>query len=92
MMAQGVPVLPRGVRRHFDKVRGVAVLLGPERVIMLDEIGCAILDAVDGHASLDGISEALADQYGAPKDAVFADVSEFLEGLMKKKLVEMKDG
>ena len=91
-MAQSVPVLPRGVRRHFDKVRGVQVLLGPERVIMLDEIGCAILDAVDGCSSLDRISEALAQKYDAPKDAVHADIVEFLEGLMNKRLVEVKDG
>jgi pyrroloquinoline quinone biosynthesis protein D len=91
-MADSVPVLPRGVRRHFDTVRDVPVLLGPERVIMLDEIGCAILDTVDGRASLDTISEILATRYGAPKDAVLADVTEFLEGLANKKLVEVTDG
>lgn len=89
MMAEGVPVLPRGVRRHFDTVRGVPVLLGPERVIMLDEIGCAILDQVDGIANLSCISENLANQYNAPKEAIMADVTEFLEGLAHKKLVEL---
>ncbi len=91
MIADNVPVLPRGVRRHFDTVRKVPVLLGPERVIMLDEIGCAILDTVDGRASVNTISETLATRYGAPKDAVFADVLEFLEGLANKKLVDVKD-
>ena len=38
-----VAFLPRGVRTHLDTVRGTEVLLAPERVLMLDEIGLAIL-------------------------------------------------
>ncbi len=37
------PLLPRGVRLHDDRVRGVPVLLGPERAVILDAIGQAIL-------------------------------------------------
>ncbi len=91
MTDQAVPQLPRGVRMHFDEVRGVNVLLGPERVIMLDEIGRAILEHVDGRASLGGIAGALSSEYGAPEDAVYADVREFLDGLVDKKLVELKN-
>lgn len=91
MIADRVPSLPRGVRRHDDKVRGVPVLLGPERVIMLDDIGCAILDKLDGQSNIDGIASTLAQEYGAPKDAVLSDVVEFLEGLADKKLVELRN-
>ena len=91
MKTSDVPVLPRGVRRHFDKVRGVPVLLGPERVLMLDEIGCAILDQVDGAKNLDRISTTLAEIYDAPKDEIEADVVAFLTNLANKKLLERVD-
>lgn len=92
MTGADIPLLPRGVRRHFDKVRGVPVLLGPERVLMLDDIGCAILDRVDGLTSLDQISTSLAQAYEAPKDAVAADVAEFLTDLANKNLLGRADG
>ena len=34
-----VPVLPRGVRLHWDRVREVWVLLAPERAMKLDAVG-----------------------------------------------------
>ncbi|QJF52593.1 pyrroloquinoline quinone biosynthesis peptide chaperone PqqD [Roseobacter ponti] len=92
MTPLSVPVLPRGVRRHFDKVRGVPVLLGPERVLMLDEIGCAILDQVDGISTLDQISSRLAEIFNAPKDDISKDVAEFLTDLGNKKLVDSSHG
>lgn len=92
MTGEAVPFLPRGVRRHFDKVRGVPVLLGPERVLMLDEIGCAILDCVDGTNTLDKIATTLAQAYDAPVEAVAADVNEFLTGLADKNLLEQAHG
>jgi pyrroloquinoline quinone biosynthesis protein D len=87
-----IPVLPRGVRRHFDRVRGVPVLLGPERVIMLDQIGCAVLDEVDGASSIDAISARLAEKYNAPKDDIYVDVAEYLTDLADKRLVDLRDG
>mgnify|MGYP001821871536 CR=1 FL=1 len=87
-----VPILPRGVRRHFDKVRGVPVLLGPERVLMLDEIGCAILDQVNGVSTIDEISTKLAEIYAAPKEDVSTDVSDFLTDLGNKKLLVATHG
>lgn len=92
MNSSSVPFLPRGVRRHFDKVRGVPVLLGPERVLMLDEIGCAVLDQVDGEASLDRICKRLADIYDAPKDDISKDVTEYLTDLANKKLLDFANG
>ena len=87
-----VPVLPRGVRRHFDKVRGVPVLLGPERVLMLDEIGCAVLDQVDGETNLDRICKRLAEIYNAPEDDISKDVAEFLTDLANIKLLDFANG
>lgn len=87
-----VPSLPRGVRRHFDTVRGVPVLLGPERVLMLDQIGCAVLDQVDGSASIDAIADRLAALYDAPKPDIAADVTDYLTDLADKRLLDVHHG
>ncbi len=88
MTADRVPILPRGVRCQFDKIRKSNVLLGPERVLMLDGTGHAILSAVDGTRSLDAIATHLADLYAAPKQAILDDVIEFLDDLAGQKLVD----
>ena len=87
-----IPVLPRGVRLHHDRVRGVEVLLGPERTLMLDGIGHAILSEVDGARSVAAISDNLAARFDAPRDRVGADVSAFLADLADKRLVDLHDG
>lgn len=84
-----IPSLPRGVRRHFDKVRDTPVLLGPERVLMLDQIGCAVLDHVDGQASIDQISDTLAGLYDAEKSEIMADVIAYLDDLADKRLLDV---
>jgi hypothetical protein len=43
-----VPFLPRGVRLHDDRVRGMKMLLAPERALRLDATGAAILGEIDG--------------------------------------------
>ena len=92
MTGADIPVLPRGVRTHFDRVRGVPVLLGPERVLMLDEIGQAVLDKVDGTRPVDQIAAELAEAYGAPLDQVRGDVIEYLDDLAAKRLLDRADG
>lgn len=87
-----IPLLPRGVRLHFDRVRNTNVLLGPERTLVLDEISNAILAEVDGSCSLKSISGKLAERYGAPQVTVLRDVQEFLQGLLEKRLVDLDDG
>ncbi|MCR9124764.1 MAG: pyrroloquinoline quinone biosynthesis peptide chaperone PqqD [Rhodobacteraceae bacterium] len=75
------PFLPRGVRLHHDRVRGVTFLLAPEKAVPLDDIGLAILELVDGKRRLSDISAHLARVYAAPEADVAGDVSEFLDGL-----------
>lgn len=87
-----IPVLPRGVRMQFDHVRRTDVLLGPERALMLDQIGAAILKEVDGLRSVGNIAADLARRFGAPEDQVCADVADFLGGLADKRLVDLTDG
>jgi pyrroloquinoline quinone biosynthesis protein D len=84
-----VPQLPRGVRLHFDKLRDTWVLLAPERALMLDEIGHAILSNVDGQRSLGEIAEQLAAQYNAPVDQVEADSADLLTSLHARRFLDV---
>lgn len=88
MNADPVPLLPRGTRLHHDRVRDTMVLLVPERALLLDEIGTAILQEVDGKSTLAAISARLAERYGAPEPDVAADIRTFLDGLVAQRLVD----
>ncbi|MCF3639639.1 pyrroloquinoline quinone biosynthesis peptide chaperone PqqD [Rhizobium sp. TRM95111] len=83
-----VPLLPRGMRLHHDRVRDAMVLLVPERALLLDEIGAAILGEVDGRSTLAAIAARLAERYGAPQPDVAADVRTFLDGLVAQRLMD----
>lgn len=88
--AQDVAFLPRGVRTQTDKVRSADVLLGPERVLLLDGIGLAILSRLDGVASVADVSEDLAKTFAAPPDVIEPDVIEYLTDLHDKGLVHVR--
>ena len=75
------PALPRGVRMHKDSVRDCMVLLAPEKAILLDDIGVAILSRVTGTATFAEIVADLAQTYDAPVDQIATDVQRFLTGL-----------
>lgn len=85
-----IPALPRGVRVKHDRVRQTDVLLGPERALMLDPIGAAVLAEVDGARPLDQIVTRLANRFGAPEDQVRGDVTAFLSDLKNRRLLEMR--
>ena len=87
-----IAFLPRGVRTHRDRVRDADVLLAPERVLMLDEIGLAILSRLDGVASVGKISQDLAQSYDAPLDVIEPDVIEYLTDLRDKGFVHVRLG
>ena len=83
------PRLPRGVRLQHDPVRDTPVLLGPEVALMLDPIGQAVLAELDGQRDLEEISPLLAARYDAPLEMVSADIAEFLDGLIARRLVDL---
>lgn len=84
-----IPVLPRGVRLHFDKVRDGWVLLAPERAIMLDMVGHAVLSEVDGIRTFDQITRALAEKYAAPPEEIAKDSAGFLGALRDRRFLEV---
>lgn len=87
-----IPVLPRGVRVAEDALRGTTVLLGPERVLMIDPIGAAILARIDGVATLGAICENLAATYEAPLDVIAPDMDAFTRDLADKRLLDFAHG
>lgn len=84
-----VPRLPRGVRLHFDEARGAWMLLAPERILKPDGIALEILKRCDGKASLGEIVDDLARAFSAERAEIERDVSEFLRGLVEKRIVEL---
>lgn len=88
--ADDVVFLPRGVRTHKDRVRSVDVLLGPERVLMLDQTGVAILSRLNGVATIADVSEDLSKTFAAPRDVIEPDVIEYLADLRDKGFVHVR--
>ncbi len=85
-----IPYLPRGVRMHFDKVRGNWVLLAPERAITLDQIGHAILSEIDGERTFGAITETLSAKYNAPAEQIAKDAAGFLVALQNRRFLEVQ--
>ena len=84
------PVLLRGVRTHWDKVRGNWVLLAPERALTLDAIGVAILAETDGETSFAEIVGRLASKYDAPAEQIAGDARRFLVSLIDRRMAEAR--
>ena len=84
--AESVPVLRRGIRRKFDATRNAHVLLGPERVIVLDDIAAAITELVDGGNSVARIAGVWAERFAEDAALVETDVTEFVRNLVEKGL------
>lgn len=89
MEPDDIPVLPRGVRLHFDKVRDIWVLLAPERAIMLDTVGQAVLSEIDGARSFGDIITTLVEKYEAPKEQIEQDSAGFLVALCNRRFLEL---
>ena len=83
-----VPRLMSGVRTKFDTVRGIWVLLAPERVLKLDRIGAAILAETDGKRSFGEIVGVLAEKYQAPPEQIAGDARKFLVSLIERRMAE----
>lgn len=78
------PTLWRFARVDFDPVRERRVLLYPEGAILLNDTAAEILALCDGERTIEAISAALGERYGAD---VRADVLEYLQQLGERELV-----
>lgn len=83
-----VPKLPRGVRLHFDQVRGAHVLLAPERAFNVDGNAVAVLQLVDGRRTVAQIAGELAAKYDADQVVIERDVAAMVGDLVAKRVVE----
>lgn len=83
-----VPRLGRGVRLKHDKVRGMWVLLSPERVFELDPVAVEIIKRVDGRINLGAIVDDLSEAFTAERAEILQDVFSFLEQLAARQVIE----
>ncbi len=81
------PKLAPGVKLRKDAKRG-AVLLGPERILELDDIAQAIVAEFDGTKRVSEIAAALAKEYDANADDIRADIDHLLKDLTQKGYVK----
>ena len=89
LASNSVPRLPRGVRLRHDEARDQWVLLGPERVLKLDDISREILKRCDGAADLTAIVADLAKTFEAPAEVIEGDVRTFLVDLKDRGMLEL---
>ncbi|QCO16134.1 PqqD family peptide modification chaperone [Azospirillum brasilense] len=83
--------LAPGVMLRQDRVRGHWQLLGPERVLILDEVALEVVRAVTARpqadqppATVGTAIAALAAQFDAPREEIAADVLELLGDMITK--------
>ncbi|MBP2231551.1 pyrroloquinoline quinone biosynthesis protein D [Azospirillum agricola] len=78
--------LAPGVMLRHDRLRGQWMLMGPERLLVLDDMALAVIRAATGPEAGD-VAQAidrLAAEYDAPRDEISADVLELLTDLRNK--------
>jgi coenzyme PQQ biosynthesis protein PqqD len=85
--AIAAPRLAPGVRLRKDDQRG-PVLLGPERVLELDDIALSIVAQIDGKRRVSDIAAALAKEYDEKAENIRADIDSLLKDLAAKGYVK----
>lgn len=83
-MTDHAPKLAPGVRLH-----GGTKLLGPERILELDEIAQAIVREFDGKRRLSEIAAALAKEYSAHESEIRKDIDALVADLTAKGYVKL---
>jgi pyrroloquinoline quinone biosynthesis protein D len=86
--ATSVPMLPRHIKLRHDAARKRWTILAPERVLTPDAVALDILQLCNGERSVEAIADALAGQYAAPKARILTDVTDLLQDLADKGVIE----
>jgi pyrroloquinoline quinone biosynthesis protein D len=89
MSADWKPFLPRGVRLRHDRVRNRHILLAPERIFEIDQVGIEILNRCDGR-SFATLLDDLAKIFEAAPEEIRGDVESFLQGFADKRVLELQ--
>lgn len=87
MTEDSKPRLAPGVKLRTDKTRG-PVLLGPERVLELDEVAQSIVAQFDGTKRVSEIAASLAKEYDENAEVIRADIDNLLKDLAAKGYVK----
>lgn len=87
LLETAIPALSPHVVVRFDAAREQWIMNAPERVLLLDDQGVAILNKLNGDDTLATIMDDLALAYDAPRAAIANDVTEFLSDLIEKGFV-----
>jgi pyrroloquinoline quinone biosynthesis protein D len=78
------PRFAPGARLHHDRARDRWVVMAPERMFVPDETALEVLRLIDGTLDLDGIIDALAKKFDAPRDVIAVDVRAMAEDLQAR--------
>ena len=78
------PRFAPGARLHHDRARDRWVVMAPERMFVPDETALEVLRLIDGTLDLDGIIDALAKKFDAPRDVIAIDVRAMAEDLQSR--------
>ena len=82
------PRLAARARVRLDRQTGKAVLLYPERGLVLNGVGQAVLELCGGARTVDEIVASLAERYVGALETLRADVLAFLQQLADRGLLE----
>jgi pyrroloquinoline quinone biosynthesis protein D len=81
------PNLAPKTKLPLDPKTGKFILLYPEKGLLLNPTGAAILKLCDGERSLSAIVEALAEEFRADAAVLRVEVLAFVQGLLDRGLL-----
>ncbi|CAI0800283.1 Pyrroloquinoline quinone biosynthesis protein D [Serratia entomophila] len=85
-----IPLFRRGYRLQWEEVQNSHVILYPEGMAKLNDSAAAILQLVDGKATLNGIIAQLNARFPGA-DGLAEDVLEFFQRAYEQKWVIFRD-
>src|SRR5580765_7432146 len=89
MQPDARPKISGRARLQTDKITGKPVLLYPEGVLVLNPTGHAIVSLCTGNATFQEIVADLAGRYQMTTEQIAPDVTEYLNRLRERNLLEL---
>jgi pyrroloquinoline quinone biosynthesis protein D len=86
------PRISSRARLQTDKITGKPVLLYPEGILVLNPTGHAIVSLCTGTATVQEIVADLAGRYRVTTEQIAPDVTDYLNRLRERNLLELLDG